>query len=231
MRLPINVPNPAHRDFLPRLSKKLKKETRDLTLAEMHEILGLPKGNDVLAVQDRAILTFLAGMGARISSACALDVSNFREDKENGPQVRLWEKGDKERWEGCHVKVALALKQHIQKAELTSGPMFRARLNARSKKLGNRRMSLVSMYRVVQRYLDELPGGQVLERRQDGSEELASVFHPHCIRATTATVLHEAGVHPDKIQRLLGHKKPETTHCYNKQKLKPRDSASHAMPL
>jgi site-specific recombinase XerD len=60
---------------------------------------------------------------------------------------------------------------------------------------------------------------------------IVSVYHPHCLWATTATLVHEGGVHPDKIQKLLDHKKPKTTQGYNKQKVKPRDSASHAMPL
>lgn len=230
-RLPVNLPNPAHRDWNPRLKDKPKKLTRDLTLAQMHELLTLPKGEDVIAYRDRARLSFLVGMGARISTACALKISDFFENSEQGPQVKLWEKGGEERIEGCHIKVSLALRRYLEVAGLTSGPVFRPRLNARSKRLAEEPMSVRTMARVVQEYLDRLPGGTVRERGKDGTERLVPLFHPHCLRATAATVLHETGVHPDKIQRLLGHKKPETTQGYNRHRYKPKESASHAMPL
>ena len=67
---------------------------------------------------------------------------------------------------------------------------------------------------LLQSYLDRVPGGMEPTRTGDGEEVLVSVFSPHSIRATTATILDGQEVARAKIQKLLGHKKPETTDGY-----------------
>ena len=51
--------------------------------------------------------------------------------------MTLHEKGDKHRRIGLHFAAAEAIAAYIAKAELTKGPLFCARLNSRSEKLGH----------------------------------------------------------------------------------------------
>jgi hypothetical protein len=57
-----------------------------------------------------------------------------------------------------HFHAAQAIAEYIARAELKSGPLFRPRLNPRSKKLSNRAMDPATLYRLIQRYLEALPG-------------------------------------------------------------------------
>ena len=55
--------------------------------------------------------------------------------------TRLHEKGDKRRTIGLHYQAAKAIAEYIEKAGLIAGPLFRPRLNSRSRKLGTSAMS------------------------------------------------------------------------------------------
>jgi integrase len=52
-------------------------------------------------------------------------------------------------------------------------------------------------------------------------------YTPHSLRATTATLLDEAGVGIKKIQELLGHRDIRVTQTYIKLGNDTRKSASH----
>jgi hypothetical protein len=56
LRLPINVPNPAHAQFSARESSDLLEGTRALTATRARQLMGLPAGDEVLDFRDRAIL-------------------------------------------------------------------------------------------------------------------------------------------------------------------------------
>jgi len=58
-----------------------------------------------------------------------------------GSTARLREKGDRRRTIGLHVAASQAIQEYIAKAELTSGPLFRAQRNSRSEKLGDKGLS------------------------------------------------------------------------------------------
>ncbi|WP_168206852.1 hypothetical protein [Lacipirellula limnantheis] len=58
MRLPIVVPNPAHAQFIGRASKDPVDETKALTATPARQLMGLPQGDDVIALLERAILRF-----------------------------------------------------------------------------------------------------------------------------------------------------------------------------
>jgi site-specific recombinase XerD len=54
-----------------------------------------------------------------------------------------------------------------------------------------------------------------------------SMFSTHSLRATTATLLLDAGVDIRKVQELLGHRHITTTQIYDKRRRTTKDSASH----
>jgi integrase len=85
-------------------------------------------GNAVLDYRDRAISKFFLYSGARLSTACRLKVSDFHQDGDEAT-IRLHEKGDKRRTIGLHFQAAQAIAEYIEKAGLTSGPLFRPLLH------------------------------------------------------------------------------------------------------
>ena len=57
------------------------------------------------------------------------------------------------------------------------------------------------------------------------------MFTPHPLRATTATLLLDAGVDITKVQELLGHRHITTTQIYDKRRRTRSESASHDVPI
>ena len=97
LRLPINVPNPAHSQFIARESADPVDETASLTLAKARRLRTLPTGDDVLAYRDRAIIDAYLYGGFRIATGCRLQVKDFQWD-EGDPTASahsgwLWEAG------------------------------------------------------------------------------------------------------------------------------------------
>lgn len=228
LRLPITVPNPAHAQFIARETSDPKEETKALTATRARQLMGLPVGDSVLAYRDRAILKFYLYSGARLSTGCRLKVSDFYQDGDEAT-IRLHEKGDKRRTIGLHFAAAEAISAYIEKAGLTSGPLFRPRLNSRSEKLSDGAMNPVTMYLLIHSYLKRLPGA--LRAHDKKAEAKVCLYTPHSLRATTATILLDAGVDIRKVQELLGHSHITTTQIYDKRRRTTSESASHDVPI
>jgi site-specific recombinase XerD len=230
LRLPITVSNPAHAQFIARESTDPRDETRALTATRARQLMGLPGGDSVIDFRDRAILKLYLYSGIRLTTGCRLKVSDFHQDGDEAT-IRLHEKGDKRRTIGLHFNAAQAIHEYIDKAELSAGPLFRPRLNPRSKKLAGRFMDASTMYLVIQSYLEQLPGAMKEMQAQDGTSRWQCVYTPHSLRATTATLLLDAGVDIRKVQDLLGHRHITTTQIYDKRRRSTSESASHDVPI
>ena len=233
-RLPITVPNPAHAQFIPRGSSDPRDETKALSATRARQLMGFPSGDSVFDYRDRAIIKFFLYSGARIGTACCLRVKDFHQDGDEAT-ITLHEKGDKHRRIGLHFAAAEAIAAYIAKAELTKGPLFRARLNSRSEKLGRSPMSTVTMYKLVQRDLARLPSAMREEEvtAEDGTATKVKrcAYTPHSLRATTATLLLDAGVDIIKVKELLGHRHVTTTQIYDKRRRSLKEGASHDVPI
>jgi hypothetical protein len=70
---------------------------------------------------------------------------------------------------GINAIAADALREYISHADLTSGPLFRPRLNPRSDKLASRAMDVSTMYRLLQAYLERVPRAMKEHELEDGS--------------------------------------------------------------
>lgn len=109
-------------------------------------------------------------------------------------------------------------------------------------------MSEAVMYRILMCYLERVPGamyevpaapasGDAAPPPVPGSSEAQPEverrcrYTPHSLRATTATLVDEAGVGIKKIQDLLGHRDIRVTQNYIKLGNDTRKSASHEVPL
>jgi len=69
------------------------------------------------------------------------------------------------------------------------------------------------------------------ERLDDDSVVEYYLYTPHSLRATTATLLLDAGEDIRKVQDLLGHKHVTTTQIYNKRRIATSQSSSHKAPI
>src|SRR5262245_35696098 len=230
LRLPVVVPNPAHSQFIPRAASDPVDETKALSVARARQLLALPTGDTVLDYRDRAILKFYLYSGARLATGCRLLVEDLHVD-ENGTTVRLSEKGGRRRTIGLHYAAGQALQEYVQQAGLTSGTLFRARRNSRSKKLGQKPPVPLAMYPLLTGDLPRLPGAMREEALPEGRKRSCCVYTPHSLRATTATLLLESGVDLCKVQELLGHRHVTTTQIYDKRRRRTSEGASHDVPV
>ncbi len=87
------------------------------------------------------------------------------------------------------------------------------------------------MWRVVLSYLERLPGSTHEVTSADGSARRECIYTPHSLRATTATLLLDAGVDIRKVQELLGHRHVTTTQLYDKRRRSAAEGASHDVPI
>ena len=231
MRLPISVPNPAHSQFIARQAADPVEETLALSVSQARQLRSLPAGNTLLEIRDRAAISFYLYSGARIGAGCRLHVQDFNWH-ENDPTIRLNEKGRRRRTVGLHYQAAVCIAEYIEAGSLTVGPLFRPRLNSRSIRLKNGRMSSTTMYDLLQKYLRQLPGAlRPVPETATTTYRQSCVFSPHSLRATTATLLLDAGVDICKVQELLGHKHITTTQIYDKRRRRTAQGASHDVPI
>jgi len=217
MRLPIQVANPAEKDFVARDNADAVVERQHFSAAKARQLFSLPDGETVLDYRDRAILKSLLYSGIRIGTLLSLDVDDFHFDDDD-PKLRITEKGNRRRTVGLNVLAAQSICDYVEKACLTRGPLFRGKLNSRSKKIGETRMSYSTAHRLLQRYFGQLPGALQEVEGKDGAIKKKYAYTPHSTRATTATLLLEAGEDIRKVQELLGHRHVTTTQIYDKRR-------------
>lgn len=83
------------------------------------------------------------------------------------------------------------------------------------------------MYRLIQSFLEKLPGAMKGIELPDGRMARRCIYTPHSLRATAATLLLDAGVDITDVQDLLGHKHVSVTQVYDKRRRSTKHNASH----
>ena len=231
-KLPINVQNPAHKDFIKRPSTDPIKETKSLPPGFARKLMGLPNTDSLIHYRDRAILKFYLFSGTRIATGCRLRVEDFHM-VEGDPKIDITEKGHgpSKRTIGLHFEAAEAIREYIERANIDSGLLFRVQLNSSSKKLGKRGLGIAAMYNLLRSYLVRLPDSTKLTELADGTVQERCIYTPHSLRATNATELLGAGVDITAVQELMGHKNVTTTQIYDKRVRQTQDGASHKVPF
>ena len=182
LRLPIQVANPAAKEFIARDNTDPVEERRHFPAAQARQLFSLPGEETVLDYRDRAMLKCLLYSGVRIGTLLLLDVQDFNPDDHN-PTLRITEKSHRRRTIGLNVLAAQALAEYVEKAALTRGPLFRPRLNPRSQKLGDGRMSYPTAHRLLNGYFEKLPGALRETEGKDGEVKKKCLYTPHSTRA------------------------------------------------
>jgi site-specific recombinase XerD len=77
----------------------------------------------------------------------------------------------------------------------------------------------------------QIPGTVKEIQGENGHVTKKCVFTPHSTRATTATLLLDAGEDIRKVQDLLGHRHVTTTQIYDKRRRQTSEGASHHVPI
>jgi integrase len=197
-------------DFaLKRLARELgtAKRGKDALLTE--DIVAiLPKGGDLMAVRDRALVLLLFASALRRSEIVALDIADI-EWKRDGAVLHIRRsKGDQaaagqlvavtygRREATCPLR---ALKAWLAAARIEDGAIFRRVVG---EKVGAR-LSGAAIYETIRR----LAAAAGLD---------PSRFGAHSPRIGHATQYLDAGGDPLKVQAQLRHKKLDTTLSYNR---------------
>ena len=230
LRLPIQVANPGDKEFVARDNADAVEERRHFSAAKARQLIGLAEGESVLAYRDRAILKCLLFTGMRIGTLLHLEVGDFHAD-DHDPTLRITEKGNRRRTIGLNRTAANAIGEYIKIAGLTSGPLFRPRLNPRRCKLRDSRMSYPTAHRLLQHYFSQLPDSLKQIADENQLAKTKCIYTPHSTRATTATLLLEDGEDIRKVQELLGHRHVTTTQIYDKRRRQTSEGASHRVPI
>jgi integrase/recombinase XerC len=187
--------NPAELIASPRLPKILPSFLGE---EEAASIVGLPQGDGLSALRDRAILELLYASGMRVSELVGLNDDQLDLDQHT---VRVLGKGKKERIVLFGSFAADSLLEYLNaKKSLKVGgmddrgqvPVF---VSVRGKRLSSRD---------VQRLVASLRLGLKTTRR----------VTPHTLRHSFATHLLERGADLRAIQELLGHESLATTQKY-----------------
>jgi site-specific recombinase XerD len=87
------------------------------------------------------------------------------------------------------------------------------------------------MCRLIEGYLCKLPGAMKKEQLEEGTIVEYSIYSPHSLRATVATLLLDAGEDIRKVQDLLGHKHVTITQIDDKRQITTSQSSSHNVPI
>ena len=176
----------------PRRGKQLPEV---LSHGEVKRLLEQPRGEEPIALRDRALLEVMYACGLRASEAVGLDVSDL--DLDEGV-LRARGKGGKERIVPVGSQATAAARAYLR-----SGRGKLVRRPAESRLFVNFRggpLTRQGLYKIV--------------RRHAQSAGLSDRMSPHTLRHTFATHLLSGGCDLRSVQEMLGHADVATTQVY-----------------
>jgi len=145
---------------------------------------------DELALRDLAIVELLYGSALRVSEVAGLDLDSIDLQRQT---VRVLGKGSKQRVVPFGIPARKAVVGYLAvRPSVSTTALF---LNTRGARVAAR-----SIYEVVARMLNELPG--------------SGPSGPHALRHTAATHLLDGGADLRAVQEMLGHASLGTTQLY-----------------
>jgi len=175
------------------LPKVIRRDIEVLDYNELERLLKAPKGDNLRALRDRAILETLFSTGLRLSELCNLP-RNI--DLKRG-EISVRGKGEKLRVVFLSEGTKKALKDYLEKRNDAEGVLF-VSLSKNGKVIGK------ITPRAVQRLIDT--------RAKEAG--IPKKVHPHQLRHSFATDLLINGADLRSVQELLGHANISTTQIY-----------------
>lgn len=180
---------------------KVGERSLDLiTIDELNRLLKGPKGDDLKALRDRAILELFFSTGLRVSELCALP----RDIDLSSDSLSVRGKGDKVRVVFISPEAKDAVKKYLDKRGDIDDSLFinlgKGIKNENSKGATSRQLTSRSVERIVKHYA--IKAG------------IARKVTPHIIRHSFATDLLSNGADLRSVQALLGHANISTTQVY-----------------
>jgi integrase/recombinase XerD len=173
-----------------------------LSQEEVERLLAAPRGEDPVALRDRAILELLYATGIRISELCALRLGDLEPAT---ALLRAFGKGSKERLVPIGRPALRAVGAWLTGGRptlLAAGSGRRGDLDALFCSTRGRKLSRQAAYVIVARAADTV-----------GLREKVT---PHVLRHTFATHLLAHGADIRVVQELLGHASITTTQIYTR---------------
>lgn len=178
------------------LAKLPEREVDVLYPEEVDSLLASPKGDNISAARDSAILHALFSTGLRISELIKLNRDDIREDSN---EIVVRGKGNKVRVVFLSPQAKEAAARYIARRTDVDPALF-----IRHKKgvgeAGNLRLTVRSVQRII--------------RRHAVSAGLTKKVTPHTLRHSFATDLLSNGADVRQVQQLLGHASITTTQIY-----------------
>jgi len=182
----------------------IEGKTPEITAKQARDLLRSVDPSTLVGLRDRAIIAVLIYTAARVGAMARLTLKSFKHD---GTQyaLRFSEKGGKSREIPVRHDLEPLLREYIDAAKITEGPLFRTAFR-RTKQLTTKTMSGIDICRMMKRRLKAagLPGQ----------------FSPHSFRVATVTDLLEQNVPLEDVQHLAGHADPRTTRLYDRRRRK-----------
>ncbi|OGL71857.1 hypothetical protein A3C17_01965 [Candidatus Uhrbacteria bacterium RIFCSPHIGHO2_02_FULL_53_13] len=178
------------------LAKQPDRHVEFLEEEELLRLLDAPKGQDVVALRDRAILELLFSTGLRVSEAAKLDIDQINLKRD---EFTVTGKGSKRRIVFLSDRAREALSTYLKKRKDTAPFLFVSHDRAK-----DARDSTSLTPRSIQRIVDKYA-------RRAGITKKVS---PHTMRHTFATDLLRGGAGIRSVQAMLGHSSITTTQVY-----------------
>ncbi len=171
---------------------KVPERSLDLiTSAELDRLMRAPKGNDLKALRDRAIMELLFSTGLRVSELCALDTDlDLSRD-----ELSVRGKGEKVRVVFLSPPAKSAVRTYLKERKDMEEALF---VDGRAKKL----------HRIIPRDVQRMIKARAVQAG------ITKKVTPHVIRHSFATDLLENGADLRSVQALLGHANIATTQVY-----------------
>lgn len=162
---------------------------------ELSRLLDAPKGSDVKALRDKAIMELLFSTGLRVSELCSLD----RDLDLSRDEFSIRGKGDKVRVVFLSQEAKEVIREYLKKRDDIDDALF-VQFGRGAKTADSARLSPRSIERIVKSYA--IKAG------------ITRKVTPHVIRHSFATDLLQNGADLRSVQALLGHANITTTQVY-----------------
>jgi len=195
--------NPASAVRGPRYSSK-KGKTPILLAEDARALINSIPTDTLGGLRDRAIIATMTYSFSRVSATLAMDAKDIF-TMHHRLWLRLLEKGGKYHEVPCHHNLEKYLREYIEAAELTEGPLFRT-LRGRSDTLNEKRLHRTECLAMIKRRC-----------RHAGIAD-ATQFCNHTFRGTGITAyLSNPDAKLEHAQNIAGHADPKTTRLYDRR--------------